>query len=445
MMNDQHNPQPEPLNPAIDPAIWRGLTQRRVSRRQMLASAGAGAGALGLSAFLAACGVKGATTSGHTVKAGGVGSASWWAKQKLHHTVNFGNWPYYIDVLSGKHPTLEQFTQTTGIQVNYTEPISDNLPFYAKIRPSLQAHQYTGYDIIVMTNNSPPLGYLIEFGWLTPLDRSMMVYFEKYAGPLVKNPSWDPGNKYTMAWQSGWTAIGFNSSEIKNPGTSVDILFDKKYAGKVGMMSDPQELGSVGLLAIGVDPATSTESDWAKAVMKLQQQKSDGIVRAYYDQSYIDHLKNGDTLVTQAWSGDIFQADLHSKYSDLKLLIPGEGGMFWTDNMCIPMYAQNPRDAMTLMDYWYQPDVEAVVEYYDDYVCPVPAAKQALLHPTGWAATALKEMNPEIGLPTTVTANAPTVFPTPAYIKNSRSYYQYKSPEELAAWNNLFLPITQGA
>ena len=45
-------------------------------------------------------------------------------------------------------------------------PINDNLPFYAKIRPSLQAKQYTGYDIIVMTNSSPPLGYLIDFGWL---------------------------------------------------------------------------------------------------------------------------------------------------------------------------------------------------------------------------------------------------------------------------------------
>ena len=100
---------------------------------------------------------------------------------------------------------------------------------------------------------------------------------------------------------------------------------------------------------------------------------------------------------------------------------------------------------MTLMDYYYQPDVEAVVEYYDDYVCPVPAAKQALLSPTGWAAKALKELAPEIGLPTSKTADAPTVFPTPAYVKNSRPYYLYKSQEELTAWNNLFLPITQGA
>jgi len=199
------------------------------------------------------------------------------------------------------------------------------------------------------------------------------------------------------------------------------------------------------LLAIGVDPATSTESDWVKAQKKLQQQKSDGIVRAYYDQNYITALKNGDTVVTQAWSGDIFQADLNSKYRDLHLLIPQEGGMFWTDNMCIPLYAQNPKDAMTLMDYYYDPNVQAVVEYYNDYVCPVPGAKDVLLHPTGWAEQALKAMRPSIGLPTSVTANAPTVFPTPAYVRNSRPYYQYKSQEELTAWNNLFLPITQGS
>ena len=444
-MNDQHSPQPEHAGDYLDPAMWRGLTQGRLSRRNVLRSAGAGAGALGIGAFLAACGVKGATVATHNTQAGGPGSTEWWAKQKLHKTVNFGNWPLYIDVLSGKHPSLERFTQTTGIQVNYTEPISNNIPFYAKIRPSLQAKQYTGYDLIVMTNNSPALGYLINYGWLTPLDQTAMTNFHKYAGPLVKNPSWDRGNKYTMAWQSGWTAIGYNGSAIKNPGTSVGILFDKKYAGKVGMMSDPQELGSLGLLAIGVEPATSTESDWAKAAKKLQQQKSDGIVRAYYDQSYINALKNGDTVVSQAWSGDIFQADLNSKYKDLHLLVPSEGGMSWTDNMCIPMYAQNPKDAMTLMDYYYNPDVQAVVEYYNDYVCPVPSAKDVLLNPTGWAKQTLKAMQPSIGLPPSYTANAPTVFPTPAWVAKSRSYYQYKSQEELTAWNNLFLPITQGS
>ncbi|MGH9302856.1 MAG: extracellular solute-binding protein [Acidimicrobiales bacterium] len=434
---------------AADPSIVRGMTERRLSRRQMLRYSGLGAGALGMSALLEACGVGSPTPSaakkGSQPANAKVGTAAWWDKQKLNHVVNFANWPLYIDVFKGKHLSLEHFTALSGIKVNYSEPIDNNVPFYEKIRPEIEAHQSTGYDLVVMTNNSPPLGYMISFGWLIPLDRSMMSNFNKNAGPLVKNPSWDPGNKYTMAWQSGWTAIGYNSSVIKNPGSNVGILFDKKYAGKIGMMSDPQELGSLGLLAIGVEPATSTESDWHKAAKRLQQQKSDGLVHAYYDQSYIDHLKNGDIVVSQAWSGDIFQADLNSKYRNLKLLMPDEGGMFWTDNMCMPLYAQNPKDAMTLMDYFYNPQVEAVIEYYTDYVCPVPGAKEQLLHPTGWAASTLKEMAPSIGLPPSVTADAATVFPTPEYVKLSRNYFQYKSQDELSAWNNLFLPIIEGS
>jgi spermidine/putrescine transport system substrate-binding protein len=430
----------------VDPAIWRGLTSRSVSRRGLLRAGGLAAGAAamagggGLAGLLAGCGD--AAPAAAVTEA--VGSTAWWHKQRLHHAVNFANWPDYIDVLKGKHPTLEHFTALTGISVNYSEPVSDNVAFFNSIKPSLQRKQDTGYDIIVTTTNSPALGELINSGWLIPLDQTMMGNFRKYGGRLSENPPWDPGNTYTMAWQSGWTAIGYNSKAVPNPGSSVGLLFDSKYAGKVGMMSDPQELGSVGLLAIGVDPATSTEADWRKAAAFLQKQKSEGIVHGYYDQSYIDKLKSGEIVVTQAYSGDIFQANLQQQFRDLQLLMPVEGGMFWTDNMCIPLYARNPRDAMTLMDYFYQPQVEAVVEYYNDYVCPVPAAQQELLHPTGWAAAALAAMAPEIGKPPSYTANSPLVFPTPLFQSRSRNYYQFENAAELAVWNGLFQPIAAG-
>jgi spermidine/putrescine transport system substrate-binding protein len=138
----------------MDPSLWRGLTQRRMSRRNILQIAGLGAGS---SLVLAACGSAAPSSSGAKI-----GSASWWAEQKLHHKVNFANWPYYIDVVGGKHPTIEEFTKTTGIKVNYIEAVQDNASFYSKIRPSLAAKQPTGYDIIVMTNNNPELGYLVS-------------------------------------------------------------------------------------------------------------------------------------------------------------------------------------------------------------------------------------------------------------------------------------------
>lgn len=429
----------EVLGGSIDPSFVRGLTQRRLSRRQAL-----GLGAASTASLLFA-GLEGGVAGATALPNAKVGSKKWWAAQKLHHKMVFANWPYYIDVLNGKRPTLEHFTATTGIKVTYNEVIQDNASFYATIRPSLAAGQATGYDLMVMTNNNPELGYLIEYGWLIPIDHSLMPNFKKYASPLVASPPYDPGNKYSMAWQSGWTSVGYNSKVVKDPGDSVDILFSKKYAGKVGMLDDPFELGSVGLLAIGVEPAKSTESDWSRAATKLQKQKSDGIVASYYDQSYIDHLKNGDVVVSQCYSGDIFQANLNSKYRNLKLMYPKEGLMIWTDNMIIPLYAANPLDAMTIMDYYYSPITQSVVEYYNDYICPVPDAKEQLLKPTGWNKAALRALEKEIQEPPSVSADATTVFPGPTEVKLSHPYYPFKSQEEITAWTNLFLPIIQGA
>jgi spermidine/putrescine transport system substrate-binding protein len=423
----------EPLDPRkdpawMDPSILRGMTQRRLSRRDLLKYAGTGAGAMSLAAFLAACGVSspGATKKGQKLPNAGIGTAHWWSTQKQAGQLNFANWPFYIDVTHGKHPSLEQFTNDSGIQVNYREVIQDNNSFFATIRPSLQAKQDTGWDIVVLTNNSPVLSNMFQFGWLIPLDHTRMPNFDANASSLVKNPTWDPGNKYTMAWQSGFTAIGYNTDAIKRPITSVLDLFDPAFKGKIGMMSDPQELGSVGLLANGVEPAKSTPADWNKAAQKLQAQKSGGLVRNYYDQSYINALQNGDTWITMAWSGDIFQSQLNG-HKNLKLVVPKEGGMFWTDNMCIPLYAQHPVDAMVYMDYVYQPKIQAEIEDYNNYICPVPAAKEVILS--------------QLHDPTV--ANSPLVFPTPDMQALARPYYQYKSSQDLSTWNDLFEPIIQ--
>ena len=245
-----------------------------------------------------------------------------------------------------------------------------------------------------------------------------------------------------MAWQSGWTAIGYDAKVVRDPGDSVALLFDEKYKGHVGMMSDPWELGSIGLLRNGIWPALSTEADWRKAATALRAQRDDGIVRGYYGQNYIDVLTSGKTGVPGL----------------LRRHLPGERerspapagtdatrGRDVLDRQHVHPGArpepQGRHDGHGLLLRAAGPGGGGV---HDDYVRPVPSAQRVLLNPTGWAETALTQMKPEIGLPPT-TANAPTVFPTAAYIKNSRNYYQYKNQEELTAWNNLFLPITQGS
>ena len=92
-------------------------------------------------------------------------------------------------------------------------------------------------------------------------------------------------------------------------------------------------------------------------------------MRDYYDQSYIDALERGDTWISQAWSGDIFQANA-SGHPELRFVVPDEGVMHWTDTMMIPMNAANPVSAMAWMNYYYQPRIAAMVADWVEYITP---------------------------------------------------------------------------
>jgi|HubBroStandDraft_6_1064221.scaffolds.fasta_scaffold68613_2 spermidine/putrescine transport system substrate-binding protein len=412
-----------PREPAlIDATFHRGLTEPRHSRRQFLMRAGAGLGALGMGGLLSACGIQGTEAA---ASADTFDWAAWWKRQKPSRVLNFANWPLYIDTSHGQHPSLEQFTKQTGIKVNYFEVIEDNAPFYANIEPSLKAGKPTGYDLIVMTDDDWTVFELVKLNrWITPLDHSRMPNFFKYASPLVRNSGYDPSNTYTAAWQSGFTGIAYDVTKIDREINSVHDLWDPAFKGHVGMMSDNTELGSAGLLAAGVDPAKSTPSDWKKAAALLTQQRDAGLVSQYYDQSYIKALETGDIWITQAWSGDIFQANA-TGFPHLKFVAPQEGVMLWTDTMMIPLHAQNPVSAMDWINFYYQPKIAAEVEDWVNYICPVPAAQKIL-----------RKEDPPVG-------NSALVFPTKAESSLVKGYYNYTTYAEYNAWNNVFNPVIE--
>jgi spermidine/putrescine transport system substrate-binding protein len=384
-----------------------------------------GLGAAGITAFLASCGVGSSSSA-----AGSSSPATFdWSAQQLNHQLNFANWPYYIDTSHGTHPTLDTFKQQTGIQVNYKPVINDNQAFYAKISPELQQGKSTGWDIIVITNGAQ-LSELIDNDWLIPLDMSLLPNFTKYASDSIKNPSYDPENKFSVTWQSGFTGLAFSPQATQALGrepNSLNDLFDPALAGHVGMMSDNTELGSIGLLKLGIEPSTSTPDDWNKAAEVLQQQKKDGIPLGYYDQGYVNKLENGDTWLTQAWSGDIFLAN-ESGYPELKFVVPEEGVMFWHDNMLIPAGAEDPLDAITYMNYVYDPQVAALLANYIWYVTPVPDAKKIVETLPGGSAVAA----------------SPLVFPDQAMYAKTHQYYVYKGTSDLNEWNSIFDPIITG-
>jgi spermidine/putrescine transport system substrate-binding protein len=429
----------EPI-PRMDPAWIRGMTQRRMSRRDLFRYAGAGAGALGLSSILAACGVSGeAQTTGPT--AGAEGSAEWWADLKAKGPgdhLNFTNWPAYIDRDfsidgPGSRPSLYEFTKATGIDVTYRADINSNEEFYAAIRPALESGQDTGHDIIVMSNFQE-LSEMIALGYLIELDPELHPNFDQYAGKNFVDPVYDPGNKYTMAWQSGITGIGYNTKYVDGPITSLDDLLDPKYAGHMAMFNNSPDAGCSAMIHLGIAPESSTPEDWQKAAEYLQRFNDSGGLRGWMDQSYLTAIENEDLWITMAWSGDILNDKLYfPEYATFEFTIPEAGAVIFIDNGCIPNKAANPVGAEMLMDWYYDPTYAAMLTEWNAYFTPVPDGGEIVQADAAAAKGADKEVLQTI-------ASSPYVFPDADFAARLHNYRVLEG-DEVQTWNDIFNPI----
>ncbi|MFL5842534.1 MAG: spermidine/putrescine ABC transporter substrate-binding protein [Thermoleophilaceae bacterium] len=364
------------------------------TRRQLLGRGAAAGSVLTLPGLLAACGgggggIKAATSTSKTTA----------VKRQLASTLNFSNWPLYIDVneKTKKHPTLDAFTKKTGVKVRYVEDINDNDQYFGKIQGPLSKGQGIGKDIIVLTDSSDIPGRMIKLGWVEKLDKQSIPNI-KNLQPALAHPSFDQNREYSLPWQSGMTGIGYDPDKVGGELTSIDrLLTDKKLKGKVTMLSLMSDSVGVVLLENGDDPVKPTKAAFDKALARLQKAVDSGQIRQFTGNDYAPLLAKGDVWAALAWSGDMVQ--LQADHPKLKWNLPETGGMIWTDNMLIPT-GGNVYTASVYMNYYYEPKVAAAVEDYVNYICPVKGADKVLV-----------KTNPEV-------AKNPLIFPTKAMLDN---------------------------
>jgi spermidine/putrescine transport system substrate-binding protein len=209
-----------------------------VSRRALLGTIGAGAGALSLSSWLTACG-----SGDGSSPSVGTGSLTTTRRQG---ELRFANWPLYIDRLKGRRPTIDDFERATRIDVAYKEVIADNVSFWAEIRKPLAEGEPIGWDLIVLTDWL--ISKMIRLGYLEKLDHSRLTNFEEHAGAIYKDPIYDPGNSHSIPWQSGVTGIGYNPKLTGRKITSVNDLFSPEFRGRVGMLAEMYDTMNLTLL-----------------------------------------------------------------------------------------------------------------------------------------------------------------------------------------------------
>ena len=332
----------------------------KMTRDELLRRGAAGVTLLSVPGLLAACG------------GGGDDAAS----DELRDVLNFANWPLYIDVdeETKRRPTLEQFTEQTGIKVNYFEEINDNAEYFAKVQGPLSQGEGIDRDIFVFTDNSRFPGLLIDEGWVEKLDKELIPNFENLIA-AQSSPPFDPEREYSLPWQSGMTGIAWNE-DVTGPVESVtQLLEDPELQGKVTMLFELADSVGLVILANGDDPSAVDDEVFNRAVDRIETAVESGQIRRFTGNDYAQALTSGDLAACVAWSGDVIQ--LLADNPKLKWGVPADGGMIWTDNMFIPQGGSVPT-ASTYMNYVYDPPVAAKIAAYVNYVTPVRGAKEEL-------------------------------------------------------------------
>lgn len=341
-----------------------------ITRRELLRRAAVGGAAVSLPSILAACGDDG--IEGQTAAQPGTTTV----RKELADELVIANWPFYIDLSEDEktRPTLDQFTEETGVRVRYLEEVNDNEEWFGKYQAQLAQGDDIGRDIVVLTDWMA--ARMIRLGYVQKKDKSAIPNEENLVESL-RSPGWDPQREFSLPWQSGMTGIAYNKKLTGGPVTTIEqLLTDPKLKGKVTMLTEMPDTMGITIAATGGDPENVTPEAFDAAIEMIRQAVESGQIRRFTGNEYVEDMVAGNVWAALAWSGDVISS-IQPENPDVEFAVVETGSHLWTDNMLIPL-GGDVFTASTFMNFVYDPAIAAQIEAYVYYVAPVEGAKEAI-------------------------------------------------------------------
>ena len=234
---------------------------------------------------------------------------------------------------------IEKFEKETGIKVNVST-YSSNEDMLAKVKSESEGT----YDIV------QPSDYMVEQkasqGMLEELKTDELKNLSNI-GESYLNPSYDPGNKYSVPYQGGVAGIAVNTSKVKKDITSYDDLFDSSLKNSIVALDDYRAVIGMTARSMGYSMNETDPAVLSKIQDKLLTLKNN--VKLYDSDSPKSALISGDCTVGYVWSAEIALA--MEENPDIKVVYPTEGAYLFMDNWAIPKGAKNYDSAVKFIDF----------------------------------------------------------------------------------------------
>lgn len=296
------------------------------------------------------------------------------------------NWDLYMDEDDeGNRPTLDRFTEQTGLRVDYKIEIDDNDSYFGKVKDQLELGQDIGADLTTPTDWMA--SRWVSLGYVQKLDAANIPN-KANLDPSYLGASWDPNRDYSMPYQGIIGGIGYNKEAYKaatgkEAPESIADLFDPALEGRVGALSEMRDTVGLVLLSQGIkidDPSSLTEDAFMAAVEFIQKMEADGKLFNIKGQSYADDFRNDQIIAAIAWSGDMTGLNFEAESEKYGFVIPDSGSTISSDTFLVPVGSTQKANAEALINYYYDPVNAAELAAWVNYVTPVVGAKEAMLN-----------------------------------------------------------------
>ncbi|NJL00984.1 MAG: spermidine/putrescine ABC transporter substrate-binding protein [Spirulinaceae cyanobacterium SM2_1_0] len=281
---------------------------------------------------------------------------------------------------------LRRFYDETGIRA-----IADVFDSNEAMLARLQASGGGGYSIIY------PSDYMVQkmaaLGLLYELAPAQVVGLDRLF-PRFQDPSYDPGNRYSVPLSWGTTGLIYNRQRLTELPTDWDYLWmhQTDLVKRVTLLNDVREVMGAALRSLGYSYNSTAPGELAAAYEKLRQLKP--TLAAFTSDAWRNQILTGDLLVAMCYSSDA--NEVIPENPDLKYVLPLSGSSLFTDTLAIPRTAPNVAAAYAWINFMLRPEIAAPIVERLSFSTP-NAAAFALLPAPVQANVCLFPPEPAIG------------------------------------------------
>lgn len=239
---------------------------------------------------------------------------------------------------------LAPFTEATGHTVVH-DYFNSEQEMLTKLRTNPGA-----YDVVLI--NAAFYPDVLAEDLLQPIDTAKVPNFADVAPDFAANESINvDGSLYGVPWTWGLTSIAINSSTVSPVPTSISVMWDPAYTGRVSIRDDAVEAIQLAALATGQNINDIQDMGAVEAKLSALMPQ----IRTFWgsENDWNQFMAAGELDVASYWSGSAARSA--SAGLPVEFVVPEEGAIGWLDGLAVAATSENVDAAHAFINWMIDP------------------------------------------------------------------------------------------